>query len=85
MFHSCNSVKVLDLSSFDITNIVSGYNMISSCYKLQRLDISGFHFSGKINLFSSIYPEKPLVLIVNKDIEENVKEQVKDDWIVIVK
>jgi surface protein len=55
MFTGCSSLTSLDLSSFDITGVQQDWairGIVSDCYNLKELNISGWDFSN-INGYSS--------------------------------
>ena len=58
MFNACYSLKSLELSSFDTSNVTDMSNMFGLCESLATLDLSNFNtsnLSDKASLFSSCY------------------------------
>ena len=42
MFNQCNSIKSLDLSHFNTSNVTNMKTMFQACYELVNLNISSF-------------------------------------------
>jgi len=53
MFNSCSSLKILNLSSFDASKIISMKNMFSYCKSLEVLDVTSFNTSSLKILFGT--------------------------------
>ena len=65
MFFNCESLKSLDLSNLDTSNVVSMSYLFSGCISLSSLNISNFNTSKTINmvqLFGNCYSLKSLDL-----------------------
>ena len=50
MFSSCRSLKSLNLSSFDTTNVTDMYGMFFYCDWLKSIDLSSFDTTNVINM-----------------------------------
>ena len=51
MFSSCNSLKYLNLSNFNIKNVIYMNYIFYDCYLLENLDISNFDVQSKTNIY----------------------------------
>ena len=49
MFEQCNSIKSLNLSSFNTEKVVNISKMFYSCTSLENLDLSSFNLKNCIN------------------------------------
>ena len=50
MFNNCSTVKTLDLSNFNTSNVTSMINMFSQCSSLTELDLSNFNTLNVTNM-----------------------------------
>ena len=50
MFMSCSSLRILDLSSFNTSNVTNMAYMFGYCYSLQSIDLSSFNTSKVTNM-----------------------------------
>ena len=50
MFRNCESLKSLDLSNFDTSQVTDMNNMFQNCYTLTSLNITNFDNSKVTNL-----------------------------------
>ena len=58
MFEGCSSLKSLDLSTFDTSNVGSFINLFANCSSLESLDLSSFNTSNSTHMgtmFSGCY------------------------------
>ena len=55
MFSQCHSLKNLNLSSFDASNITNMFDMISYCTSLKNLNLSSFNTSKVKNMRGMFY------------------------------
>ena len=55
MFYNCNSLKSLNLSNFDTSNVVDMRSMFYNCNSLNSLDISSFDTSQVKNMNNMFY------------------------------
>ena len=84
MFSDCKTIKEIDLSSFNTSKVSNFEEIFFYCDSLHRVDISSFHFGKNVQLFN-VHKADVGVVIVNKDIEKYIKDQVSSNWIVFVK
>ena len=54
MFANCNNLLSLDLSSFDLTNIIDHFNIFSNCFNLTLLFINKKSLDKMPNIFDNI-------------------------------
>lgn len=56
MFRGCKlNMSRLDLSNFDIHNVISMTNMFSFCLSVNEIDLSSFEFNDRVNKRSMLY------------------------------
>ena len=51
MFSGCSSLKSIDLSSFNTTNVNDMRSMFSGCSSLQSIDLSSFNITNVIYMY----------------------------------
>ena len=54
MFYQCSSLTSLNLSNFNIQNVVNMYSMFYRCNSLSYIDISNFIVKNNIELFNGL-------------------------------
>lgn len=62
MFGNTKSLKELDVSSFNTSNVTDMSNMFYLCYKLYNLDLNGFDMS-KVTKMTEMFKGASLVTI----------------------
>ena len=76
MFYNCSSLKELNLSNFNTSNVNNMIFMFNNCHSLQNLDILNFDIKDNINtdyMFSGCSDDlKNKIRKQNKGIKENV-------------
>ena len=55
MFYNCDSLKIIDLSSFNTTNVNNMKIMFSECHSLQSIDLSSFNTTNVNNMSSMFF------------------------------
>ena len=55
MFSNCSSLTSLNLSKFDINNVINMNNMFSECTSLTSLNLTNFRMNNKINMRNMFY------------------------------
>ncbi len=67
MFSNCSSLTSLNLSKFDINNVINMNNMFSECTSLTSLNLSNFRFDNKIDMKNMFYNLNQNCEIICKD------------------
>ena len=78
MFYNCSSLKQLDLSNFNTSNVNSMYCMFYGCNSLNLLDISHFNLNKVVDMlwmFSGCSID-----LKNKLIEKNNNLREESFW-----
>ena len=55
MFNFCSSLKSIDLSSFNTSNVKNMKYMFCDCYSLESIDLSSFNTSNVNNMSYMFY------------------------------
>jgi len=80
-----NNIKlIIDLSNFDTRSLGLFDFILGECNNLHRIDISNFNVDYNKIIISGLISDKGVV-IVNEYSENTIKEQVPNNWIVLVK
>ena len=81
MFYECFSLKSIDLSSFNTTNVNNMGNMFFECSSLKSIDLSSFNTTNVNNMifmFSGCSSLKKEKVKINKS-ESKILSQLNED------
>ena len=84
MFYLCKSLREIDLSNFDTRKVKEFSQIFFYTDNLDRVDISSFYFYRNVKLFNG-FGIFAGVVIVNSVIEDFIRAQVPQNWMVIVR
>ena len=66
MFNRCTSLRSLDVSEWDVSNVNDMNNMFGNCVSLRTLDVSGWDVSNVTNMKYMFYGCKSLHTDIRK-------------------
>ena len=71
MFYKCKSLKEINVSNFDTTNVNNFNAMFYECSNIDYLNLENFRLDKKYVTFTSMFE------LCNNKLKENIKKQYK--------